>query len=374
MSVSFTITGNTMFMGKHAENPTSPPPVEGNIYYNTTNSSAFIYIDEEWKELGGGSGSGINEVDGSTVVSVAHPSMDSSLDRISALENIVNSSLSGSKLGVISDITYINKNEIIQPTEILINGVFANIGSSFFYNWDVSGGESVLTENDFLDNDYLAKISGGVIITQTKIVKKGEVYEITINRNDPPSSAYDPVEIITPPDSIEWISNDQYNHPHLISNGNTGRFKILHEANFFIGINTRSHIPQIISISMKKVVFPAINYKTISDEILTNSSPEFLSLNIEDLNPELWLDASNLSGLDFAPQQLDDKSGNDNYITKFGTPLVKELPSGLSVIEFNEDAQKYYFEEIEGIKTIFWVFNMALTAGPGYRFILNDNA
>ena len=58
MGVSFTITGNSIYMGKWETPPTSPPPVEGNIYYNTEYDKVFIYIDNEWNELGGGSGSG----------------------------------------------------------------------------------------------------------------------------------------------------------------------------------------------------------------------------------------------------------------------------------------------------------------------------
>tara|TARA_B110000977_G_scaffold198464_1_gene283379 strand:- start:535 stop:3030 length:2496 start_codon:yes stop_codon:yes gene_type:complete len=71
MTVSFTITGNAMYMGSFISPPNDP--VEGNIYYNTTDAKVYIYIDNDWQELGGGSGSGsgTNGTDGDSAFDIA---------------------------------------------------------------------------------------------------------------------------------------------------------------------------------------------------------------------------------------------------------------------------------------------------------------
>ena len=77
MSVSFTITGNAMYMGSFnspPNNQSADVPVEGNIYYNTTDEKVFIFINDDWQELGGGSGSGsgTNGTDGDSAYDIAH--------------------------------------------------------------------------------------------------------------------------------------------------------------------------------------------------------------------------------------------------------------------------------------------------------------
>ena len=58
MSVSFTITGNAMYMGSFNSEPNNDVPVEGNIYYNTEDEKVYIFISNgisnTWQELGGG--------------------------------------------------------------------------------------------------------------------------------------------------------------------------------------------------------------------------------------------------------------------------------------------------------------------------------
>ena len=78
MSVSFTITGNAMYMGSFISPPSdqsADEPVEGNIYYNTAYKKVYIYIDNDWQELGGGSGAtgpaGADGADGDSAYDIA---------------------------------------------------------------------------------------------------------------------------------------------------------------------------------------------------------------------------------------------------------------------------------------------------------------
>lgn len=92
----------------------------------------------------------------------------------------------------------------------------------------------------------------------------------------------------------------------------------------------------------------------------------------------MWWDFSDLSNSN-SPSTITDKSNNNNDGTLSGLPLiVLNQQNNLSILRFNGNGQKYYFNQMQDIRTIFWVFNedYNFTNANGvrqFRFVLNDN-
>ena len=89
------------------------------------------------------------------------------LSRLTTLETY--SPLINNSVGVVSDITYINKNEIILPTEVISNGVFSNTGtqtdwtpSAIANMWYDASDASTITLTNGLITEWKDKTSTGV--------------------------------------------------------------------------------------------------------------------------------------------------------------------------------------------------------------------
>jgi len=92
------------------------------------------------------------------------------LSRLTTLETY--SPLINNSVGVVSDITYINKNEIILPSEIISNGVFSNTGtqtdwdpSAIAHMWYDASDASTITITNGLVTEWRDKTSNSVDLT-----------------------------------------------------------------------------------------------------------------------------------------------------------------------------------------------------------------
>ena len=85
------------------------------------------------------------------------------------------------------------------------------------------------------------------------------------------------------------------------------------------------------------------------------------------LNPSLWLDASDLTE---AGAIWADRSDAGNDATKVGASVLAEhQPSGLNVMRYSGSGQYHQFDEITDIRTVFWVLSEDSDA-TGFGFLL----
>ena len=85
------------------------------------------------------------------------------------------------------------------------------------------------------------------------------------------------------------------------------------------------------------------------------------------LNPSLWLDASDLTE---AGATWADLSNAGNDAAKVGAPVLAEhQPSGLKVMRYSGSGQYHKFDEITDIRTVFWVLSEDSDA-TGFGFLL----
>jgi hypothetical protein len=100
--------------------------------------------------------------------------------------------------------------------------------------------------------------------------------------------------------------------------------------------------------------------------------PEILKPN-EISGLELWLDASELTS---AGSSWADKSGKENNAAKTGSPSVStNAQNGLSVMNFTGNGQRYKFNMLSNIRTVFWVIcqDSSVFGSNQFRYLLNDS-
>jgi hypothetical protein len=88
---------------------------------------------------------------------------------------------------------------------------------------------------------------------------------------------------------------------------------------------------------------------------------------------ELWLDASELTS---AGSSWADKSGKENNAAKTGSPSVStNAQNGLSVMNFTGNGQRYKFNMLSNIRTVFWVIcqDSSVFGSNEFRYLLNDS-
>ena len=139
------------------------------------------------------------------------------LSRLTTLEAY--SPLINNSVGVVSNITYINKNEIILPTDIILNGVFSNTGSQVDWTpsaiahiWYDASDASTITLTNGLITELRDKTSTGVDLV--------------------PGAGYEPS-----------MSNLYFNGPDAIDFGTTGRKYLFNNT-----VGTNSTAPNPVNI------------------------------------------------------------------------------------------------------------------------------
>ena len=115
---------------------------------------------------------------------------------------------------------------------------------------------------------------------------------------------------------------------------------------------------------------------TLSGKITSTGTgsilPEILKPN-EISGLELWLDASELTS---AGSSWADKSGKENNAAKTGSPSVStNAQNGLSVMNFTGNGQRYKFNMLSNIRTVFWIIcqDSSVFGSNEFRYLLNDS-
>tara|TARA_R110002126_G_scaffold72131_2_gene180463 strand:+ start:180 stop:2246 length:2067 start_codon:yes stop_codon:yes gene_type:complete len=163
------------------------------------------------------------------------------LSRLTTLEAY--SPLVNNSVGVVSDITYINKNEIILPSEIISNGVFSNTGtqtdwtpSAIAHMWYDASDASTITITNNLVTEWKDKTSNGVDLV--------------------PGAGHEPV-----------MGNLNFNGPDAIDFGITGSKYLSNTA-----VGTSSAAPNPVNIfSVAKYTVGGIRFNSSNTLTSTNN-------------------------------------------------------------------------------------------------------